>query len=202
MQGSEQPALPPPPRAVTRRGWWRAWGDRRVRVWLICALAIAAIMIFIGINQIGAALRERQLIREGTVLTTTLVELEGSRRYGYSLPRTDMRDVKLQAKLPDGTERDFIGRLPPGGDGYWRVGQEMQIRFDPNDPTRWTNRTEMAGWGTELVIPLSLVPIIALLLALAIWQRMRVLRIWRNGQPVQGVVHELRHTAIAPLSRV
>ena len=194
--------LPPPPRKVTRRGWWRAWGDRRVRFWLICVAAITGIMAYIISDRIGAALRERKLIREGVPVVATIIELEGSRRPGYSLSRSDSRDVELQAKLQDGRELHMQGSIPAGGAGYLRIGNSIEIRVDPNDPSRWTERKEMVGWGTELVIPLSLVPLVLVLLGIAIWQRQRVLSVWRNGQPVEGIVLELKHTAIAPFSRL
>ena len=196
------PDLPAPPRRVTRHGWWRAWGDRRVRFWLICVAGVSIVVTFITVNRVKAAMGERQLITQGTPVRATLLELERSRRYGYSLSRNDIRQAKLQAKLPDGRDIELEGKLPPGGDGFWRVGQDMDVRVDPNDLSRWTTRTEMAGWGTELVIPLSLLPLILLFAIIAIWQRQRVLNVWRYGWPVHGVVLELRHTAIAPLSRV
>src|SRR5205807_195111 len=54
----------------------------------------------------------------------------------------------------------------------------------------------------EFAVPLMLLPITALLLAVAILRRRQVLAIWREGQPVHGVVIDIRQSAIAPLSRL
>ena len=201
QQQSRPQELVPPPRQVTARGARRAWGDRRVKFWWVCAVAIAVIAAMIAGERVWATLRERDLIRNGAAVTATVIGMQRSMRVGYTLPRTDSLDVKLKAQLPDGREVLLEGTLPRDS-GVVRIGMPLEIRLDPLNPTRWTDRTEMLDWGTELIIPISLVPLILVLLGTAIWQRQRVLNVWRHGSPVQGIVHELKHTAMAPLSRL
>jgi len=193
--------LPSIPREVTPHGSRAAWGDLHVRFWWICAVAISIIMLVLGVDRGLAGSKEKTLIKHGVRVRAVITGMEGSHRVGYTLPRDDSLNVQLLARMPDGRQLSLEGVLPAGGPAI-RIGQDLDIRVDPNDPSHWTDRTEMAGWGTELAIPLSLLPLIALLLALAMWRRRNVLMIWREGQPIDGIVVEIHQSAIAPLSRV
>jgi hypothetical protein len=190
-----------PPRPVTPQGSRRAWGDLRVRFWWLCAIALAIVTLIIAASRIAANIRERDLIQNGVKVTATVVGMDGSTRVGWTQPRSDSHDVRLRAKMPDGQSLTLSGNLPSGA-GVLKIGGEIEIKIDPNQPSRWTDRTEAHSWAADLVIPLSLLPIILLLLAIALLRRSQVLRIWRNGDLVQGIVHDLRHSAMAPRSRL
>ncbi|HEX8524379.1 MAG TPA: hypothetical protein VF669_19140 [Tepidisphaeraceae bacterium] len=196
-----EPQVSEPPREVTAHAARHAWGDMRVRFWWLCGLALAVIMLIVAGDRMLAATRERQLIATGTQVRATVLMMDQSTRLGYALPRTDSHEVRLKVKLPDGQNQTYEGRLQPGG-GMLVVGGEIDIKVDPKDPTRWTDRTEAVSWLVEMIIPLLILPLVLLVFAIALWRRSQVLRIWRQGQSYEGVVIELRHSAAAPLSRL
>jgi hypothetical protein len=189
------------PRPLTRGGARRAWGDLRVRFWWLCALALTVAMLGIASSRVAANFRERDLIANGTKVTATVVGMDGSTRVGWTQARSDSHEVRLRVKMPDGQATTLAGTLAPGL-GVVKIGGELEIKFDPNQPSRWTDRTEPLSWPAELVIPLSLLPIVILLLGMAAFRRSQVLKVWREGELVQGIVHEVRHSAIAPRSRL
>jgi hypothetical protein len=189
------------PRRVTAVGARRAWGDLRVRVWWLCALVLATAMFMIAGSRIAANLRERDVIKNGTQVTAVVVGLDGSTRLGWSQPRTDSHEVRLRVKMPDGQNLTLAGTLPAGS-GNVKIGEPIEIKVDPNQTSRWTDRTEALSWPAELVVPLSFLPFVLLLIGGAFWRRAQVLRIWRTGQAVEGIVHDVRHTAMAPRSRL
>ena len=81
------------------------------------------------------------------------------------------------------------------------TGQKMLIRVSREDPTRWTDR-ERVDWGRVLLLP-GFVTLAGLpLLGAAAWSRRRVLRVWREGEAMEGTVIEVRQAAANPLSRV
>lgn len=190
-----------PPRPVTSTGSRRAWGDLRVRFWWLCALALTVAMLLIGSSRVTANFRERDLIQTGIKVTATVVGMDGSTRVGWTQPRSDSHEVRLRARMPDGQTATLTGTLAPGP-GVLKIGSELEIKLDPNQPSRWTDRTEPLSWPAELVIPLSLLPIVILLLAIAMFRRSQVLHVWRHGQPIQAIVHDIRHSAMAPRSRL
>ncbi len=172
-----------------------------MRFWWLCALVLAAIMLVWAVDALVTALGERSLIAHGTVVTARVLGMDGSTRAGWTLPRTDSHEVKLRVTLPNGQVRDIDGTLPPGP-GVLQIGQELPIKIDPKDPSNWTDQTEAISWTAHMIIPLLLLPFVLLLLIVAWYRRRQVLQIWRDGQWVQGVVVELRQSAMAPLSRV
>jgi 4-amino-4-deoxy-L-arabinose transferase-like glycosyltransferase len=197
----EHPDIPPAPRQVTPIASRRAWGDLRVRFWWICAAVIAAMMLIFAIERISSSIGERRLIATGILVHAKVTGINESRRPGYTLPRNDSLDVQLSVDLPDGQHIETKGVLPPA-DSVVRIGDYIDIRILPSDPSRWTDRTEMISWPAELFLPLVLLPIVCLLLVIAIIRRRQVLRIWRTGYMARGVVLEVKQSPIAPLSRL
>lgn len=196
------------PRPLSSSAARRAWGDQRVRYWWLGALVLSIIMLFVAAECITTALSERALIAHGTKVTATVMGMDGSTRVGYTLPRTDSHEVELHVTLPNGQVREIDGTLPRGP-GVLQIGQELPIKIDPKDPSNWTDQTQAVSWTARLVVPLLMVPIppglagfTAILLVIAWYRRRQVLRIWRDGRWMQGVVLELRQSALAPLSRV
>jgi hypothetical protein len=89
----------------------------------------------------------------------------------------------------------------PASDGK-RVGDSIPIRFDPDHPDIWTDRTEPQPWVARLAIVWMLLPALLVALVMLLLRRSQVLRIWRDGAEVFGTVVEIRQSAIAPRSRI
>jgi len=101
-----------------------------------------------------------------------------------------------------------VGGKKYEAEGYLRGRTEsfiiqsyVPIRVDPDDPARWTARTEPVPLGMELLGGWMLLPPALAFAAVAWWRRGRVLRLWRDGQLVAAVVMESRQTSLAPRSR-
>ena len=78
----------------------------------------------------------------------------------------------------------------------------LKIRVDPNDPTHWTEVTEPRSWVQELTVVGLLLPLAVLLVIVTFWKRRGVIKTWRNGALKAARVVEVRHTGMAPMSRV
>ena len=194
-------SLPSPPRPSTPLARRRAWGDIHVRFWWLSALGVIVVMAYFTVWRITDALRDREIIQHGQVVETTIMSVDGGTTLGYAVLRHERVPVTLRGKLPDDRgEMTFAGSLSVAA-GYAKVGQPMTIRVDPNQPERWTDRTEVVPWVQELALTLMFLPVIAALLIGALIVRGKILRVWRDGAAADGEIVELRHYAIAPLSQ-
>src|SRR5262245_58918431 len=93
-------------------------------------------------------------------------------------------------------------RLEPKAGSFAKVGEELPIRIDPSDLSRWTELTMPQPWSKELRMVYVLAGLFVLMLLLTMWRRRGVLRVWRDDPLTPAVVVETRHTAIAPASRL
>src|SRR5690348_3809352 len=105
---------PPAPRAIGRAAFRASWGDLRVRLWWITALAVGIVALVVAGQEVTFLLAERSLILHGTEVTAKLLSLDNITRPGYRLLRTDSHDVRLQTTLPDGRQIDLEGRMSAG----------------------------------------------------------------------------------------
>ena len=138
----------------------------------------------------------------GLPVTATIVEVRGTSRSEYAQLRDDAVPVLMKGRLPDGKPWEVRADLPPGP-GYAKVGAEVDVRVDPNDPNVWVEQGEVLPWWRVVAVPmLLLMPISLLLLAIAIWRRMMILRVWRDGVRGHGVVTDVRQDPVAPRSRI
>jgi hypothetical protein len=195
------PPVPERPRQVTALARRRAWGDIHVRFWWLSALAVTVVITYFTVGQVRSALRDRDIILKGIAVDATITKAGERDIRGHTAMRDVSQHVELYATMPDGKERTFSGTLPPGP-GYLRVGDRMPIRVDRNDPAVWTHRTEVTPWSRDLIVSILFVPLIAILLAVGLLVRRKILRVWENGLPIEGRVVDLRHSAWAPMSRV
>lgn len=199
---SYKPALPSAPRQVTHRAARRAWAELPVQMWWKCAAAVLVVAAVVGYDASAGRMRDSALMTRGIPVKATLVEVKQTTRAGFAVVRDDNVPVKLLWRNPDGTDRKVDVVLPPAP-GYAKVGEELDIRVDPNDPTRWGEVKELLPWWRVLAVPLILLlPIALLLAALAWWQRRRVLEVWRDGRRADGVVVDSKHAAMSLRSRI
>ena len=191
-----------PPREVTPLVRRRAWGDIHVRFWWLSAIGVILVVGYFSLFQIQRALRDREIIRNGILVQTTIKKAGERDMPGHSVLREGDTPVVLVGRLPGEFEdRTFTGSVGPGP-GYLKVGQPLPIRVDPKDPQVWTARQQVKSWAEELSLSLMFLPLIVALLIGAVVVRRRILGVWRNGVPIEGTVVDLRHSAWAPLSRV
>jgi hypothetical protein len=173
-----------------------------VRLWWLSAIVIGLIASYLGVTQLAAALEDRRLIVQGRPVEATVVELDQTRStMTRPMDRNVPREVVLQYETPDAGPLEVKGRLDPRPGESVQVGQTLQIRVDPADPRRWTDRSRAKAWLAEMTSVALLVPLVAALLIVALIRRAAVLRVWREGHASEAVVVDTAHSAMAPRSR-
>jgi len=188
---------PPPPRQITSRIRLRTWLDPRVRFWLIVGGFLLLLFVYFSVARILEWRQEADLIRHGTLVSAT-VGMEGISRSGYVVPPGTPVILTFTA---NGQPQEVDGSLE-GHTSPVSTGETIQIRIDPNDPSRWTDLTEEKGLGGNLLVPFLLLPIVPISLLVAWLKRRRLILAWTDG-PVEAAVVALRHqTAVAPMSQV
>jgi len=115
--------------------------------------------------------------------------------------RIDCEAYQFSSRLKDQRKQlAFFGELPASTD-LKPEASVITLHVDPEDFSRWTDR-QQTTMLQDVFMSLWLLPGAAILLVVAMAMRQRVLRTWRNGQLVAGIVVDSRQSALAPLSRL
>lgn len=192
------------PRSLTRNARRRSWNERPVRIWMILTLVVLVATIYVAIRDVGDALLDRRLIRDGHVLPATIDSIDTYSRPDRSFARDIGRNLKVEYSL-EPSNPPLTAELvapPTSADERLTVGQTIDLRIDPTDPKTMTLRTSPRTWTESLSVLFLFCGALVLVAAITLWQRMRVLRIWRTGQPAVAVAVDFHHTGIAPRSRL
>ena len=192
------PTIPAaPPRPTTARAARRAWTDPHVRFWWATAAVLLVIGVYFVVTRYLDWRQSAQLVQSGQQVLATVVEADGIARKGNTSAAD--RPVRLQY--------EYNGKAYDVGAAYLEgrpsteaivVGSTVPIRIDPNQPDRWTPRTEPAPLAHELIGGIFALPIALLLLLISLWTRGRILRTWREAPAIEATVMSARHTALAP----
>jgi hypothetical protein len=196
-------SLPPVPRPLTSAASRRSWNERPVRVWVILFLTVAAITAYFVAERVVKVRAERELIVNGRNVLARVAVIEESTREDRVFSRERDLPVTLAIPRADGQGEELVeGRLAGGIEGNIRIGEKIEVRVDPNDPRRWTDRLTPKPWMAELTILYGLAPLVVLLGGLVLLARLRVLSVWKNGQETLGTVIDAKQSSIAPMSKV
>ena len=98
----------------------------------------------------------------------------------------------------------FTGELDAQRDNNGRavrIGDYINIIYDPADPSRWTDRTSVS-MADKFLIPAVLVPAAVILLLVAFLKRRSILAVWRDQPLAEAVVVDVRSSALYPRSHV
>jgi hypothetical protein len=195
--------IPPTPRPVTRRALLRSWAEPSVQMWWKSAVVVALVMTYVTVIQVREYMRRRYLLEHGLPVKVIVQELN-DRKVGTGSYHP-MRDVELYVKLvgvlPDGSPFEYRGMLPKA-EGFAELGGQLELRVDPNNHARWVEVGKQRPLRHEFMAVFLLMPLIVILLAIARWQRMKVLNVWRHGKLRDAIVVDSRHSSMAPRSRV
>lgn len=192
--------LPAIPRPLNSRAKKRSWAEAPVRLWLILAILVTGVTAYLYYSRIQISMADRKLIFDGTKYDAAVLEIEGQTRPGLRFPKSSSPRVKLRFTTPDNQTQTVEGNLMPAIDGDVQVGGTVPIRVNPQNPLIWTDRTEPRPLAAELSMALIFTPIALLNIFIVIFQRQRVLKIWRNGEPAIAHVVGLQHSPLAPKS--
>ena len=193
--------VPPPPRPLAPAARRRSWNERPVRLWLILTVAIALIDLYFAAYYANRALHERRLIERGTIVPATVEVIDTYAQPNRSFTRDQPRVVKVRYTVGDRTYNPEI-EFPVKSGAVITVGNVVELRADPNDPTIITAQTRPRGWLASLAAPVLLAPLVAVLLLMTLWQRARVLGVWRAGEVADATVVDWHRSGIAPRSVV
>ena len=185
----------------------RCGADRRARR-PAYRLAILTVLIGISVGYLATSdiidgLRERHVIYSGVPVRADIVEVAGTTSPAKAIdthgsPGERTIRVKYEAAGADPVE----GVLQTSRYQGFRVGQKIDIRFDPANPKVWTDQTEPQPWSTRLAMVWMLLPALIFTVLMMLVRRRQMLSIWREGTAVPGTVVDLKQSAIAPHSRV
>lgn len=202
---ASQLLIPPTPRAVTRKVFWRSWAEAPVQIWWKSALLVVVVMAFVTFSQVKGYLHDKHLLETGTAIKAQIVELNdrkiANKGGGYKPSRDVENYAKLEGKLPDGQQFVWQGMLPKA-DGFAELGGMLAIRVDPHDLSQWVEQSEQKELWHPFMAVFLLAPIVLVLLAYAQWKRMGVVRVWKEGKVRDGYVVDTKHSAMAPRSRI
>lgn len=203
MTTSDSSSLPPAefpaaPRVVPPEVRGAATFEPRVRFWMIVAVLLVGIALYLGYSEFSKWSEDRSLILSGTPVDSTVVEAAKTDIKGRRQPWNDV--VKLKFTTAAGAEQVVEGflREKPGGSEIVVVGQPLPIRYDPQNPARWTDRKSVPSIADALISVYLLVPVAMLALAAAVWQRSRVLATYVNGVFTPAAVLSVASTPLAP----
>lgn len=194
---SEMPG--PAPRTVTARGRRRSWGEPGVRLWWLTALVLAVIAGSLTVGRLRGSAQDRELVRQGRKVDAKIRYADHLNVVGQTIGPEANATFTMEFEL-DGKRHEVVGKLKQQRE-LLGPGMVVTLYVDPNDPSRFTDRTEVA-WRDDLFVLLLIAPVVALMLLVAIIRRAMALRTWRQGEAMAAVVVETRQAAAAPMSRL
>jgi hypothetical protein len=198
------PETPLPTRPLTPKARRRSWNEPAVRAWWLAALLVLVAFSWIFLAQMFTARRGLYRVDHWTrIPVAKIVMIGNTTRSAYLVAPEDLsyNPVKLTYIDTSGTPRKLEGILEAQRAPV-HPGQEIPVLVDPSHPDRWTDRVVPVSLAEELIIPTLLLPLTIILAALAVWQRQRMLKLWRTGVLREGTVLDRKNSATAPKSAV
>jgi hypothetical protein len=183
---------------MTRLSSRRCWTEPSVRLWVLLSATILCMILIYSGDRLWFWMAENRLIEHGTIISAKVNEAGGVGIPGDSLPPTSAVKLEFdwhgQSQIVDGFLEDRAAA------DYIKVGSNVTIRVDPNDPTNWTYRSQITGIGEVLLVTWIMLPIPPLSFGVAMLKRNRLAKIWRSSGAALAVVSKRRQTPIAPRS--
>jgi hypothetical protein len=160
------------------------------------------ICIYYAITRTHTWSVERQLITSGERIEAEVMGWAP----GMDAPHTARQVIQADAQVAlrytyRGQVYDVFGPLA-GRKASLYTHTMVPIVVDRADPTRWTGRLEPAPLPQEILPALLLLPFAVVPFVVALVNRARVLRIYRDGEALQATVVGVGHSAAAPGSRL
>lgn len=190
--------LPAAPRAITAKARRRSWAEASVRTWMILTLVICGVTAYLYSARITAGMKDRTIIANGLPIRATVIAIDGVAAPGSTALRRNRPTViirYLDSNAQEITSEQQLGALV---DGAVTVGRELEIRVDPANPAKWSDRTEPQPWSAELSVPLLITPFCFICILILFIRRKGVLRVWQTGEPAVAQIVEVRQSPIAP----
>lgn len=196
MNEVEEPGeVPDPPRPYTPKAKARASREPAVRGCWIVAILIGLSFVYGTYTGLKDWWDEARMINSGPQVQA-IGYAEGAKISGRPLPIGSNITVTYTYEGKQYTE---AGMLLATGKRYM-AGEPFEIRIDPRNPSRWTNRDTPVGIRENLVASIMLAIFALMALGTGLILRAIYLHLWREGELVTARVLEHRHSAMAPHS--
>jgi hypothetical protein len=176
----------------------RAWAEPNVRFRWVFALIVLLGGFWFAISGVQSWLRDKSLMQVSPI-SATISQANSDIHPGRPVPPGATVYVQWkkdgQTVTSAGTLSGYSSKAPPN------IGEDIQIRVDPEDTNRWTARNEPPTLMPNLLPAIACI-LFALVVVLTAWlRRRRVLQIWRDAPVQPASVLEWQHTPLAPRSR-
>lgn len=193
---SAPPPPPKPPRTMTNLARRRSWTEPKVRFWILITLVLAAIGAWFIYDQVSEFRHERDLIRNGALVTATVLDVNGDSHAKF-LPASI---YSCEMEFTWQGQQITVEGVPTSLTGYVTHGQPVQMHIDPDRPTEWTDKTEPEPIVQRLIAGTVILPI-AIAAGVTTWLlRRRVVRLWTDVEASPYSVVDVGTSALAPLS--
>lgn len=197
-QPIEPAALPATPRPLTPKAARRLWAEPKIRFWWLSSLLILIWGLGLTIDRALEWRADNQLLDVGVPVKAVIWEAGGNLR---NRPLSANPESPIDAEFEyQGKKYKATGYLVAAEKHSFTAGETIEVRIDPSDPTRWTNRIERAVLVEKLVGAMLLVVAGVVCGVIGLIERLRYASVWKNGEMTLARVVEHRTLAIAPRS--
>jgi hypothetical protein len=196
--------MPLQTRPLTSKARRRSWNEPAVRAWWLASVLLLIVFTWILLTQMLTARRGQYRVDHWTRIPAAKIVMIGTTtRTTYAIAPEELsyNPVKLSYTDATGTPRKLEGILEAQTSPI-HPGQEIPVLVDPANRDRWTDRVVPVSLAEELIIPMMLLPLMIVFAGLAVWQRQRILSLWRSGVLREGTVLDRKNSATAPKSAV
>lgn len=189
----ELPAVPRPPNSkVSALGW----SEPRIRSWLLLGAVFLIITLYFAVTKLSEWASDRSLVLSGEQVEAVITEVNGS-----TLPQRKAWDLPLRIEFVVASGEKISANRSLSDkpeDGLVKVGDVVKIRYDKNNPQRWTDRKTPPGFAHALVAVYIMGAVTVAMALIAALQRSRLLKTWRDGKLAPAAVLSVTASPIAP----
>ncbi len=135
------PALPAAPPAHDAARAAARWGEAPVRVWMILTLLIGISLASLVARDVSDAVAEEHLMRDGSQAQAVITEIDGTtdpRKTVVTHSGTSDRTVTIKYPDASGEPVENTRELETSRFEGKRVGEAIDIRYNPAHPDEWT----------------------------------------------------------------
>lgn len=170
-----------------------------MRLWWLTGLVLAVIAAWLTVGRLLSSAQDRALAQSGRAVEAEILQADHLRIVGQTLGPEANATFTMRYEL-DGRTHEVQGKLKQQR-GPLGPGETVTLYVDPQDPSRFTDRTEVS-LADDLFVLMLIAPVVVLLVVVALWKRAAALRAWREGEAMAAVVVETKQAASAPMSRL
>ena len=187
-----------PPRDITPAVRKRAWADPPVRFWWLIGGTLLVIALGLALGNYVEWAKLNRAISSGVVVNARIRGVEGDPRVGRTVTSTSAVGIDYEY---NGQKFVNIVGVLSGLTQQVRVGDDIRLHIDPNDPLNWTIRDEVPPLPLAMIGPILVLPVALLCGLISLVGRSKTLKTYQHGSLVDATVSTNKQTPLAPRSR-